>query len=273
MTAALQRYLSTGVLTIWGVTFLYMFHSGRVVNTLHPTFRIGLVLAGVALLLMAAGMLFLPRPASAGDAGKPLWGRLLVAAVLTVPLLIVVRASPDQFDGTFVRNRGFVEKVSDLPNYQPPYQEPALPTEDGKPAAAAPSATPADQLAPYLKRNADGNVVVQTVDMVYASEVPSMREDLENKKVELIGQFLPARSNNAHGDRFDLVRMVMSCCAADARPVATMVQGHVPDKAAEMSWVKVVGRATFPLEGGRRIPVVVAESVTPCDPPEETFIY
>ena len=100
-----------------------------------------------------------------------------------------------------------------------------------------------------------------------------MRADFENKDVELIGQFMPARANNPGGDRFDLVRMFVICCAADARPVAISVQMDRVQPTAEMSWVKVIGKAVFPVESGRRVPLVLAESVTPCDPPEETFIY
>jgi uncharacterized membrane protein YcgQ (UPF0703/DUF1980 family) len=84
---------------------------------------------------------------------------------------------------------------------------------------------------------------------------------------------MPAKEKNASGNRFSLVRMFVMCCAADARPVAVSVETKVPMESAEMSWVKVQGKATFPLEGGRRIPVVVAESITPCDPPPESFIY
>ena len=51
-----------------------------------------------------------------------------------------------------------------------------------------------------------------------------MRADFENKEVELIGQFMPPRADNPKGDRFNLVRMFVICCAADARPVAITVK-------------------------------------------------
>jgi uncharacterized membrane protein YcgQ (UPF0703/DUF1980 family) len=54
-----------------------------------------------------------------------------------------------------------------------------------------------------------------------------------------------------------------------ARPVAVTVQTAKKDSIAEMSWVKVTGKATFPVEGGQRIPMVVAKEVALCDPPEE----
>jgi hypothetical protein len=40
-----------------------------------------------------------------------------------------------------------------------------------------------------------------------------------------------------------------------------------------MTWVKVRGKATFPVEGGRRTPLVIAESVTETEPPRESFVY
>ena len=69
--------------------------------------------------------------------------------------------------------------------------------------------------------NEAGQIKAQTVDLIYAAEEPSMRADFEGKEVEVIGQFMPARENNApKADRFNLVRMFIICCAADARPVA-----------------------------------------------------
>jgi len=63
------------------------------------------------------------------------------------------------------------------------------------------------------------------------------------------------------------------CCAADARPVAVTVQTSQAAKLPEMSWIKVTGKATFPVEAGRSVPVVEADSVTPTDAPPESFIY
>jgi uncharacterized membrane protein YcgQ (UPF0703/DUF1980 family) len=84
---------------------------------------------------------------------------------------------------------------------------------------------------------------------------------------------MPAKGNNAGGNRFSLVSMFVMCCAADARPVAVNIQTKSPASMPEMSWVKITGKATFPIEGGRPIPVVIADSVQPTDPPDESFIY
>ena len=269
MTALLQRYLSAGVLTVWGIVLAYFYFTGRVGSYLHPAFHLWTAVSGVVLLIMALGLLVLPQEDHAccdHDHG-PVRLRIFPALVLIVPLLIATVVSPSEFGATAVANRGLVESISDLPGYQP-FAEPPLPTEVGTvgPTETVPSSD-------YLPRNAAGQITAQTVDLLYAAQDPTMREDFEGKEVELIGQFMPAKEKNPRGDRFNLIRMYVMCCAADARPVAVSVQTEKPGEHAEMSWVKVTGLATFPTEGGRRIPVLMAKSIEACDPPEESFIY
>jgi uncharacterized repeat protein (TIGR03943 family) len=275
MTAFAQRYLSAGVLTVWGVMLAFFYFSGRVASYLHPAFHFLTCMSGIVLLLLAAGILFLPtEEEDCSEAGcstshgqqKPVRS-LLSAFVLIVPLLVAAVVSPDQFGEAIVKNRGYIEEINDLPAYKPSV-DPPLPAADSQGAAGADY--PGES---YLPRNEAGQIKAQTVDLIYAAEEPTMRADFEGKAVELIGQFMPERGDNAKGDRFNLVRMFVMCCAADARPVGITVQTAKPQSVVEMSWVRVVGKAAFPVESGRRVPIVLAESVSPCDPPEETFIY
>ena len=275
MTGSLQRYLSAGVLTIWGTMLGYFVTSGRLASYLHPSFHFWTAASAVVLMLLAAGLLFLPehgdhecesccdhvhgqqRPVRSG----------VTSAVLVLPIILAATISPDQFGSVTVSNRGYVEAINDLPSYQP-YVEPALPeSDDAQPASASESD------GSYISKTATGQIKAQTIDLLYAAEEPTIRADFEGKEVEIIGQFMPARENSTQKDRFNLVRMFIICCAADARPVAIAVETDEPHGIPEMSWIKVTGTASFPIESGRRVPLLVANSVTPCDPPEETFIY
>lgn len=252
MRANLRRFLSAGILLTWGVTFCFLYFSGKAGKILLPSFAFFALLAGVALVLMGVGRLLASKRVEAVDCAHGLIdGGLLrqvaCTVILVAPLLIAAKYAPTGFDATAVQNRGLVDTVQNLP------------------AASA-------QSNPYVPKEADGNIKAQTVDLLYAAEEPSMREDFENKEVELVGQYMPATTNNASGDRFKLVSMYMVCCAADARPVAVTVQMAKNNTIPEMSWVRVTGKATFPVEGGRRIPLVVSDSVKPCDPPESSFI-
>ena len=277
MTLSFQRCTWAGILTIWGVLLTYFYVSGRVSSYLHPSFHLWMIVSGVALIVMAGGVLFLPEVEGSahGDStqssARSILGQLGVAAILIVPLIVAAGASPSQFSASTVVNRGLIEDISKLPGYQPQaYTEPALPTADGSAPAVTTASVP---VGDYMPKTPEGLIKAQTVDLMYAAQEPTMRSDFENKEVEMIGQFMPARSNNAAGNRFSLVSMFVMCCAADARPVAVNIQTKTPAAMPEMSWVKVTGKATFPIEGGRSVPVVIADSVQPCDPPDESFIY
>jgi putative membrane protein len=262
MSATLHRFLCAGVLLVWGGVLVIFCFSGKVGSYLHPSFHVWTEVSGIVLVLMAIGMVVLPGGATGVHS---LSGVALRTLVLVVPLLLAALVSDHQFGVALVANRGLTTHIADLPGYTP-YAEPPLPGEEN-----APSETQAAE--DFLPRTEDGAIKAQSVDLLYAAQEPSMRKDFEDQEVELIGQFMPARSNNAAGDRFNLVRMFVMCCASDARPVAVTIQTQKPESLPEMSWIKVKGRATFPVEAGRRVPVVLASSVTPTEPPPESFIY
>jgi len=273
MTATFHRYISAGILLIWGGVLTGFYFSGKIGSYLHPSFHLWTVLSGLTLLLMAVGMVMLPGtvnnapqesvPQTPGPRSR--LGKIFAALILIAPLLMATIVSPHQFGAALVANRGLATGIGDLPGYTP-YVEPALPGEEGEPSTA-------QEASDFLPRTEEGLIKAQSVDLLYAAEEPTMRADFEDQDVELIGQYMPARANNAAGDRFDLVRMYVMCCAADARPVGVTIQTAQPQNLAEMSWVQVKGRATFPLVAGRRVPVIIASSVTPTEAPPESFVY
>ncbi len=63
----------------------------------------------------------------------------------------------------------------------------------------------------------------------------------------------------------------MTCCAADARPIGVLIRGQTD--LPEMTWIKVVGRPAFPMEGGKTIAIVEVDTVEKAAPPEETMLY
>lgn len=282
---------------------LSVFLTGRVRDFLAPEFRPGVLIAGIALALMA--LLFLLTPADAAccesatcghTLSRRTSGRVLTFLILLLPITAAALFSKDSFSANVVKNRGIVTDISALGNRPrtgaPAPAELPLPTNNPAPAPAekaataaaptAPAAAPAapaqtDSAAPpapdYLQRTADGSIVVEVLDLLYAAQDNALRKDFEDKKVELIGQVMPDTSNNASGTRFKAVRMFMTCCAADARPVATLVEAAKKPEVPEMSWVKITGIATFPIENGRRVAVLKADKVEGTKPPEESMLY
>jgi putative membrane protein len=276
MTSLLQRFLSAGVLMVWGAVLCFLYFSGRITAYLHPNFHVFAVSGGIVLVLLAMLVLVAPSEAALAGCATPksaaLWKSLLAAGVMVVPMLIALSASQDAYSSTTVLNRNYVQDISQLPGAQPSVSvQPAAPADASLPGNEASSADGDDQ--PEVRKNEKGEIEAEVVDFLYAAQLPDMRQTFEDKQVEVVGQLMPAKENNPNGDRYDLVRMMMTCCAADAQPVAIPVQPGAKPGVPEMTWVKVHGKATFPVVGGQKRPLIENATIEKTDPPEDTYLY
>ena len=117
-------------------------------------------------------------------------------------------------------------------------------------------------------------MIVEVLDMLYAVQDSQLRKDFEGRTVQLIAQMMPQKAAPGGAEnRFKAVRMFMTCCAADARPVATLVEAAPLPELPEMTWVRIVGKATFPVENGKRVAIIQATSVQQTKPPEESMLF
>lgn len=291
---SLSRGLSSLALLSWGSLLLYFYLSHRLNEYLIPAYRPLAAISG-ALMVLIAAVLWLgqcldarsgrtaalgleeTRPTGRGRVTQALSFLLLVA-----PLWAAGSVSNDAYGARAILNRGIATDASHLPGRSgggPPggtapavaVYEPPLPGAD--PAAPGPEGAALEDAAQYLKKSASGAILAEVTDLLFAAEDDTMRPAFEGKEVELIGQYMPTKAGGVTGERFQLVRMFMICCAADARPVAVQIEPRATPKLAEMAWTKVVGKATFPLENGRRQVVIRGESSSPADPPGETMLY
>jgi hypothetical protein len=146
-------------------------------------------------------------------------------------------------------------------------------------AAPASAGAGTEAIPEYLQKTPEGYIVAEVLDLLYAVQDSQLRKDFEGRTVQLIAQMMPVGEKGAgttgagEAVRFKAVRMFMTCCAADARPVSTLVEASVLPDLPEMTWVKIVGKATFPLENGKRVGVLQATSVQQAKPPEEAMLF
>ena len=294
MNKLFSRWLPCATLAAWSSVLLYFYFSGRIAAFLHPTFRPYVLLAGLVMAAMTLVFLLFPADAnccSSAECGHGLsrlaTGKILTFLVLLLPVSAAAMFSPDGFGMGAILNRGIITDASGLraptTTKNVPLSAPDLPLPSSgntastpPPPAPTPAANASTQPpAPldYLQRTADGTIVAEVLDLLYAAQDNALRKDFEGKAVQLIGQMMPDTSNNATGHRFKAVRMFMTCCAADARPVATLVESEASPGVPEMTWIKITGTSTFPIENGRRIAVIKATKVEKCAPPEESMLY
>jgi uncharacterized repeat protein (TIGR03943 family) len=290
MKQLFARWLPAATLATWSGVLLYYQFAQRLQNMLAPEFRVYALIAAVVLAVMAVCFVVFKGDAtccSSGECGHGLSrlasGKVLTFLILLAPIVVAARFDArDSFSGTMVRNRGTATSLDQLGTSAPrladvrkPVEMP-LPSKDtAQPAVAPTTPAPQEQKAAtdYLVRTPEGNIVAEVLDLLYAAQDTVLRQDFEGKKVELIGQLMPDTSNASAGKRFKAVRMFVTCCAADARPVATLVEADTLPSFPEMTWVKIIGTPTFPVEKGRRISVLKAEKVEKTEPPPESMIY
>ena len=285
------------------------YFTGRVASFLNPSFRPGVLWAGVGLAALA--LLFASRPTPSEccadetcthPLSRTKAGRWTTFLVLVLPVTVAAWLSPDQFSKQAFEQRAEVTDASSLGLRQrvvpPNTQSPVSPTEgaattfpagtatkEGGASGAAPTvatnAAPAsaEAIPEYLQKTPEGYIVAEVLDLLYAVQDSQLRKDFEGRTVQLIAQMMPVGEKGASpaeagaATRFKAVRMFMTCCAADARPVSTLVEASVLPDLPEMTWVRIVGKATFPLENGKRTGVLQATSVQPTKPPEEAMLF
>lgn len=72
-----------------------------------------------------------------------------------------------------------------------------------------------------------------------------------------------------------LARMILSCCAADGRPIKLGMDGDAPTGLAPDTWVEVIGRYTDRIGtdpvNGEDIPYLTVESWRQVDPPKQQY--
>ncbi len=103
-------------------------------------------------------------------------------------------------------------------------------------------------------------------DLLIAAQSEAGRAGVDGKRVEVIGQVFPLGEK-----KFELVRMLMLCCAADGQMLAVPVLSD--HELPAMKWAKVTGRVGFERKGEREVPQITAETVTPVTRPADPYVY
>lgn len=256
-----HRILAPLVLFEWGSILAYFYASHRIVAFLHPNFR-PLVLVTGLLLLGTALCIFCSGDGSDTDCGydcegdgcgigrrRLSMGGSLAFAVLLAPIALAARIAPDGYGVVLMRNRGL--------------GEPSRGQVETRVEVARRSANTPEPLA-----DSRPPLPVQVGDLLLAAEKPASMQKLEGRLVELDGRVFVSGANE-----FELVRMLILCCAADAQPLAIRVQTDKPLDFPAMSWAKVVGKVRFVARGDTYRPVVQAGLITPIAQPADPNVY
>lgn len=281
----MKRILTLVTLLLWGGTLLYFRISDRVASYLHPQFHPYVLAAGAGLLVLAVLWWWASGEADAqchdcgchhGHDDEPRSslsaGAALAFLVLLLPLSAAAFISPGQFGEAAVMNRGIVTDISQLPSAELPggSWDDAPAWDENIDDVDATWDDRQEEGVEYFTRGPDGAIQVETLDLLFAAQEPGLREEFANQRVSIIGQYVPPQGGAEAG--FDLVRMFVVCCAADARPLGIRVTGE-PVAVPRMGWVRITGIARFQDNGGLLEPSLELEKIEEVEAPRESFLY
>jgi hypothetical protein len=167
-------------------------------------------------------------------------------------------------------------------------QAKGLPDDPVKKAATEVAATPASgaaetksyggftlaDLEAQVPRSKDGNFILEVPEIYYTAGDKEVQGVLAGQSIETIAQVLPEKVNNEDGKRLRIFRMLVQCCAADARPYSIPAQfAEKAPEFKEMTWVKVVGKMGYKQEGGQTVPMIEVKKIEETTAPDNAMIY
>lgn len=81
------------------------------------------------------------------------------------------------------------------------------------------------------------------------------------------------RDDRFADDQFMVARFTVSCCVADASPIGLIVRWPETAELPTDQWVDVTGHFEVGTFNGITMPILVADELTPTDPPAQPYLY
>ena len=131
-----------------------------------------------------------------------------------------------------------------------------------------------EDLKAQVPMSKEGNFILEVPELYYTAGDKEVQGVLTGQSVETVAQVLPEKVNNTEGKRLRVFRLLVQCCASDARPYSVPVEfAEKAPEFKEMSWVKLVGKMTYRQEGGQTVPLIEAKTITPTTAPDNAMLY
>ncbi|MFZ4595016.1 MAG: hypothetical protein ACOYOF_12225 [Verrucomicrobiaceae bacterium] len=131
-----------------------------------------------------------------------------------------------------------------------------------------------DDLKAQVPMSKDGNFILEVPELYYTAGDKEVQGVLSGQSVETTAQVMPEKVNNEDGKRLRILRMLVQCCAADARPYSVPVEfAQKAPTFKDMAWVKVTGIMGYKQEGGQLVPVIQAKEIKETTAPDNAMLY
>jgi len=253
MNAARRRQVSIAATLVWAGVLLHFVIAGRIQQYLAPVFRQYALLGGLGLLVLALFVLFTHRqPTACGHDHGP--GEehdheasdlpaAVVVLLMVVPVLFGALVTKDSFSLRALMHKGAFDVAT----------RPLTAARKG----AVP--TRAEILATRPRTTA-GVTRIELLELFSAAMDAEYAGNLEGLEVAVEGRVLTGATAGGHPI---LYRLLLTCCAADGRPLPLRLRWQDPPRqVAENAWFEIVGKISFEESApGIHTPVVEVRSM------------
>jgi putative membrane protein len=255
--ASFAAWVEIGTLLLLAAFLAFSYCSGRIRYFLAPSYLWLSAAASVALFVMAAARLkgHLRGAAACGcqaSSAKPVRTSVL-AGTLLAPVVLVLAINPSQLSPQGARKRQAVP-----------------PPRDAELARAMQWV----QSAKSVRKKASGEEAAlpknPTIIELLKAAADYHPDDLEGRFVTVLGQC--DLISGADAPRFDIYRLVVSCCIADAStvPLEVVRAGNVQLESG--GWVRVGGILKFDNAMDPSLPVIHAATISKVSEPSEPYL-
>lgn len=259
MNPAHQRLASAIAALVWAGVLLYFCISDRINLYLVPGFRnyalaggLGLALVGLFVILTHKTRASCGHDHAPGEehdhegSDMPAWG---ILAAMVLPILATAWLTTDTFSMRALEHKGaFSAPVKLTPI-----------SGSGVPTRAQLESRP---------RNQDGSITVDLLEIYFASMDPEYAKAMEGLDVEVQARVA------ARGDTKIAYRLLLTCCAADGRPLA--VELEIPaalDVFPPGSWSRIAGTLSYRASSaGHLVPVIAVSKLVEEEAPAEEYL-
>lgn len=234
----ISSIIKSAVSLSYGILFLYLVFSDKILKYLHPRMEKFVLAAGIVLII--AGIYCLK------DIKKNIYMKvpLFSFSVFLIPLIAGLLIDPSDIAGTISASRGM--SIQQL--------------------------NPGDMKADFTDK--DGNIYINSENYIYAMrEIYSNIGEYEGRRIEVEGFVF--RNEYMGPSQMVVGRYIITCCIADASLFGYLTEGDGIGDIPENTWVKVKGKLGKVSFEGEDVPCISADEdgIEFPERPENEYVF
>ncbi len=251
---ALKRWLHPAVFAVWTGFLLHILATQRYVAFLRPEF--GMLLAVAHFIAMGFMIAAMVRP----EATDIDLSAMLRATVLLVPVLYAV-AMPDTMLGNQAFKKRFVGTGNGAMERQAPPMLSSRAAENNPDFASTPG---------EIEKSREEMLQEPTILDIFRNP-----DSFIGRRVVVTGMILRDEQLKPHFGGRDLAvyRFLITCCAADALPLAIALDSDQADDFANDQWVRVDGTFDLRQINGKPVPIFSNPRIEPVEAPKAPYLF